>query len=181
MNIGNFALGATIDKKFSTRTASGTPITFAGSPALAVYKDNNTAEVTTGLTLTVDFDGRAGLHHVRIVTSDAFYVAGNYEVVVTSGTVDGVSVVNESVFSFSLEARHPAPNDVADATLKRDWSLLTGEASRSMLNALRFIRNKWSISGTTLTVKKENDSTDAWTAVVTPATGGDPVSGIDPP
>jgi len=72
-----------------------------------------------------------------------------------------------------------ALTDIADAILKRDWTAVTGEASRSVLNALRFLRNKWSISGGTLTVEKEDDSTDAWTAAVS-TTAGNPVSTIDP-
>lgn len=73
----------------------------------------------------------------------------------------------------------PTANENADALLKRDWTAVTGEAARSALNALRFLRNKWSISGGTLTVKKEDDSTNAWTGSVT-TTAGDPVSTIDP-
>ena len=68
---------------------------------------------------------------------------------------------------------------VADALLTRDWASVTGEAARSALNALRFLRNKWSISGGTLTVTKEDDTAAAWTGVVTTA-AGDPASAIDP-
>lgn len=179
MNIGNFKLGSTFDKKFTTRKSDGTPITFGGSPALAIYKDNSTAESNVGVTLTVDFDGRTGLHNLRVVTTDAFYVAGNYDVVVTAGSVDGISVVGEVVFSFSLEARHPAPNDNADGLLKRDMSAVSGEAARSPLNAFRFSRNRVTIVGTSITVYKEDDVTVAYTGVVTSAPGN-PITGIDP-
>lgn len=67
----------------------------------------------------------------------------------------------------------------ADALLKRDWTAVTGEASRSVLNALRFLRNKWTIATGTLTVTKENDTTAAWTGTVTTAPN-DPVNSIDP-
>jgi DHA2 family multidrug resistance protein-like MFS transporter len=40
--------------------------------------------------------------------------------------------------------------------------------------------NKWSISGATLTVTKEDDSTAAWTATVSTTAGADPVTGNDP-
>jgi hypothetical protein len=36
------------------------------------------------------------------------------------------------------------------------------------------------VSGTTLSVKKEDDTTEAWNAQVTPAPGADPISGNDP-
>lgn len=68
----------------------------------------------------------------------------------------------------------------ADALLKRDWTAVTGEAARSVLNALRFIRNKWSITGNTLTVTKEDDLATAWTAATTSDAGADPITGSDP-
>jgi hypothetical protein len=68
----------------------------------------------------------------------------------------------------------------ADALLNRDMSAVSDTNARSPLNALRFVRNKWSISGTTLTVTKENDTTTAWTATVTASPGADPISGNDP-
>jgi hypothetical protein len=67
----------------------------------------------------------------------------------------------------------------ADTLLKRDMSAVTGEASRSPLNALRALRNLWQIVAGVLTVMKEDDTTTAWTANVT-QTAGDPVSKIDP-
>ena len=70
-------------------------------------------------------------------------------------------------------------NSIADALLKRDWTAVTGEAARSLLNALRFLRNKWTNSAGTLTVMKEDDATTAWTATTTTA-ASDPVSSVDP-
>jgi hypothetical protein len=69
---------------------------------------------------------------------------------------------------------------IADALLTRDWSAVAGEAARSVLNALRFLRNKWSVSGTTLTVTTEDDTTAAWTSTVTVDATADPVTGSDP-
>lgn len=74
----------------------------------------------------------------------------------------------------------PTATQNADALLNRDMSAVSDTNARSPLNALRFLRNKWSISGTTLTVTKENDSTSAWTATVTASPGADPISGNDP-
>ncbi len=58
-------------------------------------------------------------------------------------------------------------NAIADALLIRDWTLVATASNFSVLNALRFLRNKWSISGTTLTVTKENEVDPAWTATLT--------------
>ena len=69
---------------------------------------------------------------------------------------------------------------LADAILKRDFSAVSGEASRSMLNAMRILRNKWDVASGTLTVKKEDDSTTAWTAAVTSNAAAEPIIGSDP-
>ena len=69
---------------------------------------------------------------------------------------------------------------IADAFLKRDWTSVTGEATRSVLNALRPLLNKWtSASGAGgYVVKKEDDSTTAWTGTLTVDENGN-ISGMD--
>lgn len=74
----------------------------------------------------------------------------------------------------------PTAVDNADTLLKRDMAAVTGEAARSPLNAFRFIRNKFSISGDVLTVTKEDDLTTAWTSVVQTDDTALPVIGNDP-
>jgi len=68
----------------------------------------------------------------------------------------------------------------ADALLDRDMAAVVETNPRSPLNALRFLRNKYSISGATLTVTKENDTTPAWTSVLTSDPTGVPITGSDP-
>lgn len=98
---------ATLNFKFSTHKADGTPITLAGTPAVSVYKANSTTQSTAGITLSVDFDSVTGLHNVLIdLSADAFYaVANDYSVVITTGTVDTVSVVGTVLAHFSIENR----------------------------------------------------------------------------
>jgi hypothetical protein len=74
----------------------------------------------------------------------------------------------------------PTATQNADALLNRDMSAVSDTNARSPLNALRFLRNKWSMSGSTLTVTKENDSTSAWTATVTTDAAAVPIVGNDP-
>lgn len=68
----------------------------------------------------------------------------------------------------------------ADALLNRDMSAVSDTNARSPLNALRFLRNLWAIAGTTLTVKKEDDSTTAWTATMSTDAAAVPITGSDP-
>ena len=74
----------------------------------------------------------------------------------------------------------PTAVENADALLNRDMAAVSDTNSRSPLNALRHIRNKWSVSGTTLTVTKEDDTTSAWTSTLTTNASADPITGSDP-
>jgi hypothetical protein len=105
--LGDFVEDAIVRGSFNTRDAAGAPITLAGTPAVSVYKDAGATESTAGVTLTVDFDSRTGHHIYTIDTSaDAFYATGaDYRVVLTAGTVDGVSVVGVEVGAFSIQNR----------------------------------------------------------------------------
>jgi hypothetical protein len=71
----------------------------------------------------------------------------------------------------------PTATENADALLKRDWTSVTGEASRSVLNALRAIRNKFSTSATpgTATFYKEDDTTVAFTKTLTTDADAPPI------
>lgn len=103
---GDFDTSAVIYGKFTTyRPSTGAAFTLAGTPALSVYKDNSTTQSTTGVTLTADFDTVTGLNHFAIDTSadGTFYSAGSFfDVVITTGTVDSVSVVGAVVASFTI-------------------------------------------------------------------------------
>jgi hypothetical protein len=72
----------------------------------------------------------------------------------------------------------PTAASIADAILGRN---LAGgsDGGRTVRQALRALRNRVAISGGTMTVYQENDSTSDWTAAVTTA-AGNPVSEIDP-
>ena len=99
-------LGDTIYPKFTTRAfATGVPATLAGTPVLSVYEENNLTQITAGVSVTVDYDSVTGLNQATIVaTSGNGYEAGkSYDLVITTGTVGGVSVVGEVVFSFTVE------------------------------------------------------------------------------
>src|SRR3990167_5336180 len=104
---GDIALGETIDIKFTTVSTTGAPTTLAGTPVVSAYPGNSTTELTTGITLTVDFDARTGLHNVRGVgtSGNGYATATNYALVITTGTVGGTSVVGYVIGTFSIENR----------------------------------------------------------------------------
>lgn len=116
---GDIRLGETIDLKFTTVDSTGAPVTLAGTPVISAYVDNGTTEITAGITLTVDFDGRTGLHNIRIVATsgNGYATATNIELVITTGTIAGVSAVGYVVGSFSIENRSAVRPTVASRTL----------------------------------------------------------------
>ena len=105
-HLGDYDASTVIYGKFTTyRPSTGATFTLGGTPALSVYKDNSTTQSTTGVTLTADFDSVTGLNHFAIDTSadGTFYAAGSFfDIVITTGTVDSVSVTGAVVASFTL-------------------------------------------------------------------------------
>jgi hypothetical protein len=83
----------------------------------------------------------------------------------------------------SMGGSAPTAVEIADTLLDRDMSAGTDTGSpskRTVRQALRFLRNKWSISGSTLIVCKEDDVTDSWVGTVTTTPNAQPVTGNDP-
>lgn len=119
MYTGDIRLGETLDIKFCTVNTSGVPTTLAGSPVVSAYVGNGTTEITAGITLTVDFDARTGLNNVRVVASsgNGFATDTNVQLVITTGTVSGASVVGYVVGTFSIEARSAVMPTTATRTL----------------------------------------------------------------
>lgn len=103
MSLGPFQLNSIFAFKFDTRVA-GEATSLLGSPSLAIYKDSDTAELTAGITLTVDFDGKTGLNHVDVdLSASASYTEDSeYDIVIAAGTVGGVSQANRVVEHFSM-------------------------------------------------------------------------------
>lgn len=130
---GDIALGDTIDIKFSTVGTDGAPATLAGAPAVAAYVGNSVTEITAGITLTVDFDGRTGLHNLRVVASsgNGFAAGTDVDLVITAGTVGSTSVVGYKVASFSIEKRSALRPTTAGRTLD---VASTGEAGIDLAN-----------------------------------------------
>jgi len=131
---GDIRLGDILDFKFTTVNTSGVPTSLLGTPVISAYENNDVTEITAGVVLTVDFDARTGLNHVRVTASGAngFQTAANYDLVITTGTVDGGSVVGYVVGSFSIENRSAIMSTtVANKTLD---ITATGEAGLDWAN-----------------------------------------------
>jgi len=98
------------------------------------------------------------------------------------GLVDGVESTLGTPAGASLAADIadlPTAAENADALLGRN---IGGGSSTGRLvkDALRFLRNKWSITGTTLTVYQEDDSTSAWTSTLATSQSAEGITESDP-
>lgn len=154
---GQFVVAQLISKTDGSNVTTGTTTVY-------VVKDAGTQTTGTG---TVAHEGQGCWSYAPSQTeTDASHV--------------GFTFVNTNAVSVTIQTYPIVLNDFADALLKRDWSAVTGEAARSVLNALRFLRNKWSIVASTLTVTKEDDSTSAWTSTLTTSASTDGVTSSDP-
>ena len=123
---GDIRLGDTIHFKFTSIAVStagsgvvGAPFTLAGTPVVSAYPAASLTQITAGITLTVDFDGVTGLNHVTVVASsgNGYLTATNYDLVITTGTVNSVSAVGYVVGSFSIENRSALRPTTAGNTL----------------------------------------------------------------
>jgi hypothetical protein len=144
INLGDRAAGSTIHLHFTTVEAAGTPFAWAGTPAISVYKDGGTVESTAGITIDNNFDARTGLHHVAInLSADAiFYAAGSdYGVVITSGTVNGVSIVGYVIAHFTIDKLKFAFS-AAEVEQMRDALGINGTKTAAVSGQLQAVKTK---------------------------------------
>lgn len=99
----DYSPGDIVRRKINSR--NGVPLFTWASAAIAVYKDDDNTEVTTGTGIIIDKDGRTGFHGITIDTAAdaAFYSPGSiFTVIATAGTVDSIPVSNNKLFEFTI-------------------------------------------------------------------------------
>jgi hypothetical protein len=144
--------------------------------ALAAFVDTEVAAI------------KAKTDNLPIDPADASDIAASFtSIAATLTTISGYidsEVAAIKAKTDNLPAAPAAVGDIPTAAQVADKVLLRSLASgadggRTVRDALRFNRNRFTIAGGTLTVYEEDDATIAWTAVIT-QTAGDPVSASDP-
>lgn len=137
----------------------------AASGETAIAMQSGMISVRSGDVLKVYLDGLAGDTSTPDTTVRWFEMAtlrpatADRQVTVAATGEAAVNVTNLT--------------EVAEAMLLADWEDVTGTVpDRSTLNALRFLRNKWSAASGTLKVYEEDDTTVAWEAALTTASDG---------
>jgi len=154
--------GGAVDTVTSNTDMRGTDNAATGAALATAQADLDIITGSDGTTLATLQPNYAPAKATDIVSGGAIDTTG--------GAVDTVTTVTDQL----------SATTIADSILNRDMSAVSDTNSRSPLNALRFIRNKWQVVGTTLTVNKEDDTTSAWTATITTDASADPITGNDP-
>ncbi len=164
MNLGDYAEDyATLNFKFTTRNVqgAGSPPFALASGVISVYKGSGTSASTAGITLAADFNSVTGLNNVLIdLSADAFYVTGqDYHAVITTGTVNSISVVGEVVAQFSIENRFNALNDTARAEPAQGAPGATVTTSEKIDWLYKAWRNKTTSTATQYNLYNDDTST----------------------
>lgn len=109
INLGNDILkGTTVRIPFNTNGADGASITIGTNGTPYAIIDGSTTEVTTGVTLSEDFDSRTGTHLIICDTSQSGFTLGSEVLVgIHTNTIDGVSPVNAFVGRFGIQMASP--------------------------------------------------------------------------
>lgn len=133
---------------FTTVKACGVPVALA-SGAAKVIKNGATGAPfphSTGVTLTQNLGSITGLNKVVVLTSAALYTSGNYDVILSTGSVNGINVKGYLVGSFSIMARsNPSATGVWAVTSRTlsSGSVMWSAASRSLTSGA----SVWSYTG----------------------------------
>lgn len=136
--LGDYKEDDTVHFLWPTNATTGASVTRTVDGEVRVYKDNNVAQSTAGITDTEDFDGLTGVHACTIdLSADAFYAIGaDYSVVLQGATIDG-QTVNAVLAHFSIENRFPTVGAIADQV----WDeVLTGATHNIATSAGKRLR-----------------------------------------
>ena len=181
----DYPLEETIHFLFTTRSfATGAPTQLAGSPVLSVYEDASTTQITAGVSVGVDHDTVTGLNLGTVVATAANgYESGkSYHLVITVGTVGGVSVVGEVVGNFSINRSAALRPTVAGRTLDVSTG---GEAGIDWANvgspttAVDLSGTDIQLADTVTTVTNLHASAATAAALATAQTDLDTITGTD--
>ncbi len=119
----------------------------------------------------------AGAKRLEITFSGATNLYHYHHVIEFTGIDGAVPVKEDCITVASIVAALPTSTTNADAFLDRALGAGTDSGGRTVRNALRALFS-WYISGTSFVVRKEDDTTTAWTGTAT--VSGSQITGINP-
>ena len=159
--------------------AKGTGITGFNDPSAADNAFATWEEPMSAHTGSTTYGGRivrAANSNVTTFITGAQHIAADIHEL-QPAVIDNTHFAAGAIDSNALATS--AATEIADSVLGRN---IAGgsDGGRTVKDALRFLRNKFTVAGTTLTVYQEDDTTVAWTSTVTSTPSADPVTGSDP-
>lgn len=100
----DITLEATEYFDFTTRALTGVPTVLANTPVLKVLEANNATPITAGVSVVIDKASIVGTNEAVVVATAAngYEFGKSYSVVISTGTVNGVSVIGEVVAQFTI-------------------------------------------------------------------------------
>jgi hypothetical protein len=165
-----YIIGTNINGTITSRASSAdmaTALGYMDTEIAAILADTNELQTdwANGGRLDVILDARSSQTSVDDLPTNA-------ELSTALGTADDAVLAAIAALSIPTAAQN------ADALLGRN---VAGGSStgRTVSEAFFFLRNRWIISGGTLTVYATDDTTSSWTATIT-QTAGNPVSESNP-
>jgi hypothetical protein len=188
---------ATVDRAWITTPDNTSTFAIYASTTPGVFSNQGVAQAgaNTTITLASTASATSSLYNNSLVTILAGTGNGQtkqitaYNGSTKVATVDSAWSVNPdstSVYAVIPAApqastqTYPSVADIQNGVWAVDMNTVPGAAARSPLNAMRFLRNKWSFSANVMTVTKEDDTTTAWTSTVTSNASAAPIVASDP-
>lgn len=151
-----------------------------GADKLQVHVDEMTAGIITA-TVIADNAIDAGAIAADAITAAKIADGAIDANTFATGAITAGAIAADAIGASELAT--DAVNEIAEGLL--NYNLGTGTDSgsatvRTVRQALRFLRNKFTLSAGTLTVYKEDDTTASWTSAVTTDAAANPVTASDP-
>lgn len=153
-----------------------------GATSFTVKRSRNGGAFVTYTTPTITEIG-SGLYVLLIDEDTTIASTSDSEEYAVYITQASMAPVTRTIELYRSPLASASLNSLADAILDRDMSVGTDSGTttvRTVRQALRWLRNKWTISGSTLTVYKEDDTTSSWTSTITTNAQQGAVSSSDP-
>jgi hypothetical protein len=138
----DYALNSTFDIPFNT-DINGVLTSLTGG-TLAAYEDNSASPITTGLSLTPDVNGIAGLNTIRVVATGAngFSSGKNYYIILSAGSVGNYNAAGKLVGEFQINRFNVASigaGGIATASFGAgaiDNTVIAANANTAIVNAV---------------------------------------------
>lgn len=155
------------------------PTTGAFTSQVTIERDASSVVSVTGGGASDAWDALRSAHVIPGSFGEGVLIAtgGIASTSFAAGAIDAAAFATDAIGAAELS--QAAAQKIADEFLNRDLAGGASGDSRGVRNALRSLRNRVAVSGGTVTVYEEDDTTSAWTAAVT-TTAGNPITEVDP-